>query len=283
VHILLPPSEGKTTPVDGPVLDLDGLPYPELTAARQQVLEALIAVSNRDDAGEILGVGGRIMPEVVAQRDILSAHCAPAREVYTGVLYEAAQLRSGDDVLIFSGLFGVTTGEDLIPAYRLSMNVSLPGIGSLKAFWRRELAQTGLGDSNCRQADSGTRRRDAWNPASGNRPGDAEMQSETNKVNTAETSMTQTGVDMRSGAYRVTAPRGDWWDLRVVDSRGKVITHAAKHYRGLLARALLDAERAQGSVPGDAALIDVAQVAGALGRIEIMHDGLRHHVTLILE
>jgi cytoplasmic iron level regulating protein YaaA (DUF328/UPF0246 family) len=249
VRILLPPSEGKTAPADGPVLDFEGLSYPELTAARRRVLEALIAVSKRDDAGEILGVGKRIMPEVVAQRDILAAPCAPARGVYTGVLYEAAQLRSGDDVRIFSGLFGVTTGEDLIPTYRLSMNVSLPGIGSLKTFWRRQLAQSGFDET----------------------------------AGAAETNMAQTTVDMRSGAYQVTTPSGDWWDLRVVDSRGKVITHAAKHYRGLLTRTLLDAEHAQGAVPGNATPLDVARVAGASGRVEVTQDGLRRHITLMLE
>jgi cytoplasmic iron level regulating protein YaaA (DUF328/UPF0246 family) len=249
VRILLPPSEGKTAPAGGPALDFEGLSYPELTAARRRVLEALIAVSKRDDAGEILGVGKRIMPEVVAQRDILAAPCAPARGVYTGVLYEAAQLRSGDDVRIFSGLFGVTTGEDLIPTYRLSMNVSLPGIGGLKAFWRRQLARSGFDET----------------------------------AGAAETNMAQTTVDMRSGSYQVTTPRGDWWDLRVVDSRGKVITHAAKHYRGLLTRALLDAEHTQESVPDDATPLDVAQVAGALGRVEVTQDGLRHHITLMLE
>ena len=244
MRILLPPSEGKTAPAGGPALDFEGLSYPELTAARRRVLEALIAVSKRDDAGEILGVGKRIMPEVVAQRDILGAPCAPARGVYTGVLYETAQLRSGDDVRIFSGLFGVTTGEDVIPTYRLSMNVSLPGIGSLKTFWRRQLAQSGFDET---------------------------------------ANMAQTTVDMRSGAYQVTTPRRDWWDLRVVDSRGKVITHAAKHYRGLLTRALLDAEHAREAMPDDATPIDVAQVAGTLGHVEVKHDGLRRHITLMLE
>jgi cytoplasmic iron level regulating protein YaaA (DUF328/UPF0246 family) len=278
VRILLPPSEGKTAPADGPALHLRGLSYPELTAARERVLEALIAVSKRDNANEILGVGRRVMPEVVSQRDILFAPCAPAREVYTGVLYEAAQLCRGDDVRIFSGLFGVTTGEDLIPTYRLSMNVSLPGIGNLKTFWRRELAQAGVEGSDCRQQHCEMRHSGAQSPAGASQTGDIELYRDA-----AEANMAQTTIDMRSGAYQVTAPYGDWWDLRVVDSRGKVITHAAKHYRGLLTRALLDAGHERQPGLGKATLTDVAQVAGTLGHVEVTHDGLRHHITLMLE
>lgn len=266
VRILLPPSEGKTFPSAGPALELGRLSYPELTEARRQVLETLIEVSGRDDAATILKVGKRIMPEVTAQRGILSMPCASARTVYSGVLYQAARLRGGDDVMIFSGLFGVTTSEDLIPAYRLSMNTTLPGIGSLKAFWRRELAKVEL----CRR-DSGQMGR----TPEGARTDDCG----------------ETTVDMRSGAYQVTTPHGPWWDLRVVDSRGKVITHAAKQYRGLLTRALLDARRSErqacGSTSAGAdehkACIDVARIARSLGDIEVVDDGPRHHITLRLQ
>lgn len=288
MRILLPPSEGKTAPVDGPVLDLDGLSYPELAVARRRVLEALVAVSKRDGAGEILGVGRRIMPEVVARRAYRAAPCAPAREVYTGVLYEAARLHEGDDVRIFSGLFGVTTGEDLIPTYRLSMNVSLPGIGSLKAFWRRELAQAGFGRAGFEKnrghaADgesSGFAGRAAHESVSAT-VGRGRSRDAADQRGAAETMVAGTTVDMRSGAYRITTPHGNWWDLRVVDSRGAVITHAAKHYRGALARALLDAGR-DAAMRGGAA-VDVAQAARTLGRIEVKHDGLRHHITLMAE
>ncbi len=229
MHILLPPSEGKTPPVSGPALDLDALSHPELAPARAAVIRELVDVSQKANALDILKVGERIRPEVEAQRALWQAPCAPAREVYTGVLYEAATLREGDEVLIFSGLFGVTGASDLIPAHRLSMNVRLPGTGALKSFWRKQLAQHPLA------------------PVEG-------------------ASVT---VDMRSGAYLVWNPPGQWWDVRVRDSSGKVITHMAKHYRGLLTRALLDAG-------GD----DVAGVARTLGTVEVKRNGNRHHLTL---
>ena len=238
MRILLPPSEGKTPPASGPTLDLSILAYPELTDARAAVVDELIKVSRRDDALAILKAGERIRPEVEAQRELWSLPCAPAREVYTGVLYEAAQLREGDDVTIFSGLFGATGGEDLIPAYRLSMNVKLPRAGALKTYWRRHL-KAGLF---------------AGGDAGGTAGGDARD---------------AVTVDMRSGAYLVWNPPGPWWDVRVRDSSGKVITHMAKHYRGLLTRALLDAKSD-----------DVAAVARTLGTVEVDEDGLKRHLTL---
>ncbi|MBB2954935.1 hypothetical protein FHX77_000315 [Bifidobacterium commune] len=232
--LLLPPSEGKFAPDYGPTLDLDRLSFPELNQARSKVLSALMEVSRREDAAQSLNVGAKGAKEIIAQRDILTAPCAPARQIYTGVLYEAAQLHQGDDVMVFSGLFGVTRGEDFIPSYRLSMNVSLPGIGPLKTFWRNELAgwmpsKTMMRQVNGSQSQtiSGTCNEIAIDHC----PEDAEIEDI---------------VDLRSELYRVTGPSSTeahtrWWNIRIVDSKNKTISHMAKHYRGLLARALLDA------------------------------------------
>ncbi|MCF2706385.1 peroxide stress protein YaaA [Arcanobacterium haemolyticum] len=198
MHILLPPSEGKTPPSTGTPLDFDSLAWPGLNTVRRQVADELIDVSASDDALALLGVGSKIATEVEAQRELFDMPCAPAREVYTGVLYEAAQLRPGDDVVIFSGLFGATTGEDKIPAYRLSMGVKLPVLGSVASLWRRTFAAS------------------------------------------TEFLNDDAVVDMRSGVYQVWKPRGPWWQVKVRDTDGKVISHMAKFYRGLLTRALLD-------------------------------------------
>ncbi len=156
MRILLPPSEGKTLPASGPALDLSVLAHSALTEARAAVVDELIEVSQRADALEILKAGERIRPEVEAQCNLWNLPCAPAREVYTGVLYEAAQLRKGDDVTIFSVLFGATGGEDLIPAYRLSMNVKLPRADALKTYWRRQWRHVGRA---CRGCQPGAERR----------------------------------------------------------------------------------------------------------------------------
>ena len=229
VLILLPPSEGKTGPTTGPTLDLSALSYPALTDARVQILNELIAVSKRSDALKILGAGKSLIHEVEAQCALSHAPCAPAREIYSGVLYEAAQLREGDDALIFSGLFGVTHADDLLPTYRLSMGVTLPDAGNLKSFWRHKLLAL---------------------------PNDAD----------------ETYVDMRSGIYQVWNPQGTWWDVRIINAEGKVISHMAKHYRGLLTRALLDA----GVSP------DIADVARTLGDVTVDAVKNRRHLTIRL-
>ncbi|WEV52383.1 peroxide stress protein YaaA [Bifidobacterium sp. ESL0704] len=266
MHLLLPPSEGKTAPTEGPTLDLGRLSFPELNRARGKVLSALLEVSRGEDAAKILKVGKKGMAEVISQRDLPGMPCARARQIYTGVLYDAAALREGDDVLIFSGLFGVTRGEDLIPAYRLSMNVSLPGIGTLKTFWRKALA--------------------GWSPDGGSagKPG-IFKQADTDKVmgaranqQTSESDASDNAditVDLRSELYRVTKSdpskaNAQWWDVRIADSRNKTISHMAKHYRGLLTRALLDAPTRP-----------VAEVARTLGTVAIETESDVRHLTLV--
>ncbi|WEV42537.1 peroxide stress protein YaaA [Bifidobacterium sp. ESL0682] len=266
MHLLLPPSEGKASPTEGPTFDLDRLSFSELNDARKLVLSALIDVSNREDAARILKVGAKGAHEIVAQRDILSAPCASAHEVYTGVLYEAAQLRHDDDVLIFSGLFGVTQGSDLIPSYRLSMNVSLPGIGPLKAFWRKQLAgwtpDNGFADGSEMPART----------TNGNAITDATMQESSISGFVRNDDVT---VDLRSELYRVTKPdpsseNSQWWSVRIADSRNKTISHMAKYYRGLLTRALLDSPTQP-----------VVEVARNLGTVSTKIENGIQHLTLV--
>lgn len=85
---------------------------------------------------------------LVTNRRILRAATLPAIERYSGVVYEGlAQARLSEgaraaadrEILIFSGLFGVLRGGDPIPAYRVPAKASLPGLGVLATFWRRQL------------------------------------------------------------------------------------------------------------------------------------------------
>src|SRR5699024_4648470 len=80
---------------------------------------------------------------------LLDEPTAPAHDVYSGVLYDAlgygsmtpaARQRAKSGVLIFSAAFGVVTPSDRIPAYRLAMGTSLPGIGRMSSWWKPRLA-----------------------------------------------------------------------------------------------------------------------------------------------
>ncbi|MFC7876213.1 YaaA family protein [Isoptericola sp. NPDC057391] len=235
--ICLPPSEGKTpAPAGAAPVDLEGLTgAQQLTAQRLAVLDALAAVSVRPDATEILGVGASLGAEVARNTELKDAPTAPAAHVYTGVLYAAAGLaelpadaarRAADDVRVFSGLWGAVSPADRIPAYRLSMGVDLPGVGKLATAWRPHLAAAldarAAGDVvvDCRSAAYLA----AWKPAT---TGDA---------------------------------AADWVTVRVVretDGKRAVVSHNAKHTRGVLTGHLL---RRSGPAPTSAAeLLDAAR------------------------
>jgi uncharacterized protein len=152
VLILLPPSEGKApVPGRGRPLDLDRLGFPELTATRRQLVTALVGLSaaHPDTALAILGLSPGQAGEVALNRALMTAPARPAADLYTGVLYDSlglstlsleARRRANRSLLVFSGLWGVLRPGDRVPAYRLSGNVVLPGLGSLVSVWREPLA-----------------------------------------------------------------------------------------------------------------------------------------------
>lgn len=148
VLILLPPSEGKTPAISGPPVDPSALHFTELSAARKLVTDSLATVSAQADALKQLGVGASLSSDVERNTRLNEEAAAPAHSIYSGVLYDAlgyktltaAQKRKADDaVVVISGLWGAVTFADKIPAYRLSMSVSLPGIGKLASFWKPQL------------------------------------------------------------------------------------------------------------------------------------------------
>ncbi len=207
MRILLPPSEGKTAGRRGRPYDPDALAFPDLGAMRRTVADALAAVSERDDAPAVLGVGAGVAHEIDRNTTLSDASALAARDTYTGVLYDALGLPSLDApakrraarwVLIFSALYGVVRPGDRIAAYRLGMGVDLPGVGPLAPAWRPHLDRA-LGGETGRGLI----------------------------------------VDCRSAAYVAAwTPRGDDAD-RWIQVRVPGASHMAKHTRGLVARTIL--------------------------------------------
>lgn len=228
--ILLPPSEGKATPVEGAPVDLDSLVFADqLSRKREALLDALerLAAAPRKAAARRLGVSAGQAGEVELGAGLRSAPAAPAAEVYTGVLYDrlglaelpaAAQRR----VLIASALWGVVRPEDRIPYYRFSSKARLGRIGPPAAFWRPALAAA-LPDE----------------------PG-------------------ALVVDMRSAAYAAAwkPKQATLLSVRAFSEQAgerKVVSHMAKAVRGDVTKALLAAKTA----PGDPeAAADVVARAG---------------------
>lgn len=215
----LPPSEGKTAPASGPKLNLPKLSFSSLNFPRQQVMGALQKLGAGPQAAAILKLGPQVEAEAAWNTRLKLSPCAPANQVYTGVLYEAAKLaalppdlakRAAKSIWIFSGLWGVVSPADTIPAYRCPMDATLPDLGTgdrkLAAFWRDHLSK-----------------------------------------HLAPLTAGELILDCRSSAYvealrPADLPQAELVTLgAVVETAGKrkTVSHHAKHWRGLLSGLLL--------------------------------------------
>jgi uncharacterized protein len=150
VLILLPPSEGKSAARRGKPLDLSSLDFPALTDPRERVVDALVELCDGDPdvAAKALGLGGTQHELVGLNRRLRTAPTARADAVYTGVLYDAldvatlstgAKRRASSRLAVTSSLFGLVRPGDRIPAYRLSGDTTLPGLGPVAGIWREHL------------------------------------------------------------------------------------------------------------------------------------------------
>ena len=236
--ILLPPSEGKTPPRRGKPLDLGSLSFPALAPHRAEVLDALTSLCTSepvDVAAKVLGLGSTQLADVARDARLSQAPTARADAVYSGVLYEALDLPSLDAaarrratswLAVASGLFGLLRPSDRVPAYRLSGDVSLPGLGTVSTYWGRRL------DATVREAAG--------------RGLVVDLRSST------YTPFWRPGPDL---APKVVTMRV----LHEVDGQRKVVSHFNKATKGRIVRALLE----DGTAPGTPARF--ADHLGALG------------------
>ncbi|MCB0868939.1 MAG: peroxide stress protein YaaA [Solirubrobacterales bacterium] len=233
--ILLPPSEGKSSPSAEARFNLGSLAFAEqLGAKRSELIAALerLGKSPEKKAVEALGISPGQAGEIARNAELQSAPVAPASEVYTGVLYDRlgfdtlsakGRRRAGKHLLISSALWGFIAPGDRIPYYRFSMKAKLPGIGGLPAYWRTSLAEAMEGAGY----------------------------DETEGL----------VLDMRSGAYSaawkpkhasLVTVRG----FTEVDGKRKAVSHMAKAVRGVVARAILSAEAMPKDLEGVAGILE---------------------------
>lgn len=228
--ILLPPSEGKTPSERGSRLAVRRLSFPALAPVRERLLTELAALSGKErTALRVLGLSAGQVDELARNRSLRSAPCAPAIEVYTGVLYEALDVatlsaaqrsRLDRSVAIGSALWGLVRADDRIPAYRISGGTTLPGVGSVAAVWREPIT--------------------------------AVLAVESGPI-----------LDLRSGAYQFgTLPQRDEVAVgRVLlerDGRRSVVSHHNKATKGRAVRALVTARRTHRTLADIAATLEGA-------------------------
>lgn len=277
MRILLPPSAGKTTKESTNHLQLEKLWQAEhLTQTRRQLIDDVQNTALLADAAQIFKLGPKNAHEISQNLEIYDAPALAAWQLYDGVLYEAAKFAqifsygacaqdgqgqgqgnqpqgSGQGqggqsqadqsqglqrqleelTLVFSALFGPVRLTDLITPHRLSGSVKLPGQGSVASIWSKALKEL------LTQQLSG-----------------------------------HVVVDLRSAEYGAMyrPTRGSDCLLlniavaKVNPATGKrsVVSHWAKHTRGLLAGALLEAVASGQLAASDGDVDEILQVAAGL-------------------
>lgn len=275
MRILLPPSAGKSTKETTNHLQLEKLWQAEhLTQTRHQLIDDVQNTALLADAAQIFKLGPKNSHEISQNLEVYDAPALAAWQLYDGVLYEAAKFAQifssgepsqgsqgqvgnhrGDQpqgsgqsqadqsqglqrqleelTLVFSALFGPVRLTDLITPHRLSGSVKLPGQGSVASIWSKALKEL------LTQQLSG-----------------------------------HVVVDLRSAEYGAMyrPTRGSDCLLlniavaKVNPATGKrsVVSHWAKHTRGLLAGALLRAVAGGQLAASDGDVDEILQVAAGL-------------------
>lgn len=277
MRILLPPSAGKTTKESTNHLQLEKLWQAEhLTQTRRQLIDDVQNTALLADAAQIFKLGPKNAHEISQNLEIYDASALAAWQLYDGVLYEAAKFAqifsygacaqdgqgqgqgnqpqgSGQGqggqsqadqsqglqrqleelTLVFSALFGPVRLTDLITPHRLSGSVKLPGQGSVASIWSKALKElltqqlSGHVVVDLRSAEYGA----MYRPTRGS---DCLL--------------------LNIGVAKVNPATG----------KRSVVSHWAKHTRGLLAGALLRAVAGGQLAASDGDVDEILQVAAGL-------------------
>lgn len=269
MRILLPPSAGKTTKETTNHLQLEKLWQAEhLTQTRRQLIDDVQNTALLADAAQIFKLGPKNAHEISQNLEIYDAPALAAWQLYDGVLYEAAkfaqifsygacaqdgqgqggqqqvdqcqadqpqglQRQLEELTLVFSALFGPVRLTDLITPHRLSGSVKLPGQGSVASIWSKALKElltqqlSGHVVVDLRSAEYGA----MYRPTRGS---DCLL--------------------LNIGVAKVNPATG----------KRSVVSHWAKHTRGLLAGALLRAVAGGQLAASDGDVDEILQVAAGL-------------------
>lgn len=157
--ILLPPAAGKQSggnPFAPDMFDYRSSNtfnfFHELNPERRTLIRTLQEFLRAGEGIEdLLGLKGDALAQAVQDNlELFGAPLMSALDRYSpGVMYQSmdfmglptgAQRRLLENGIIFSGLFGLLRPGDLIPAYRLGMAATLPGVGKVAAYWREHMS-----------------------------------------------------------------------------------------------------------------------------------------------
>ena len=146
--VFLPPSEAKVP--GGDAVRADGRFDAALRRSRREVALALydfVRSAPPERLATTLNARGPLLKRAVSAAKQIATHRAPllpAWQRYSGVVWthldpSTLSEEQRSRLLVPSGLYGLTSSDDLIADYRLRMNVGLPGLGNVGTFWRTRL------------------------------------------------------------------------------------------------------------------------------------------------
>ena len=146
--VFLPPSEAKV--FGGDRVRTEGVFDSALRRPRRVVAKALedfVRRSTLETLERTLNVRGPLLKRAISATKQVGAHRAPllpAWQRYSGVVWthldpSTLTCEQRSRLYIPSGLYGMTSSEDLVADYRLRMNVRLPGVGNVGSYWRPRL------------------------------------------------------------------------------------------------------------------------------------------------
>ena len=153
VHILLPPSEGKNPGGGGPSLAVVGFGSDAVGRHRRRLSSAVERAAGRTRR---TAMAAFVLPEAVADAAIAanavvtSSPTMAALDRYAGVVYAGLDVATlspderhaaDEQILVFSGLWGVVGGGDPVPDYRVPAASTLARIGPVGSSWRPILAR----------------------------------------------------------------------------------------------------------------------------------------------
>lgn len=157
--LLIPPSESKATPPGNGMLFTNAYKskrtnaFKELNPLRERLIAAVEeALARRAGLEQVFDVRGPALDEAIrANRHLFESTSMPARDLYTGIMYEAIDYKTlgkaekdrfNKQVLIFSGMFGLVRPTDRLPPYKLKMSGNLGGmVGRVSNYWRAPVSE----------------------------------------------------------------------------------------------------------------------------------------------
>ena len=211
---------------------------------RAELLAALARLLDQPGAAEALLLPPSVAePALAANRRVAAAPTLPAMRRYAGTLYQGldvaglsapAARQARTDLLIFSGLLGVSRGGDPVPDYRVPAKAVLPGLGVAATFWRPRLARPAAG---------------AARPRTGGRP-----------------ALHRLCRHVAAGAGKLGGRAVDRGPGAVADPAGRlaVVSYRSKLAKGRLAAALLERQAAGRPVNGPEDLLAAWSELGGL-------------------